>query len=106
MDEPGKVANPARGQLNRKNDIFLCPRSRLRMWSREMGLAGPSRASPLILQTQSESGAMGQLNPHRKTKFKGKNGDSERGFVERVPKKRKFLARKRRRRGRVERHLV
>ena len=23
MDQPGKVANPARGQLNRKNDNFL-----------------------------------------------------------------------------------
>ena len=53
-----------------------------------MGLAVPSRVSPLILHTQSESGAMRRLNPRRKTKFKGKNGDRERGFIERVPKKR------------------
>ena len=32
MDQPGKVANPARGQLNRKT-IFPCPRSRLGIWS-------------------------------------------------------------------------
>ena len=25
MDQPGKVANPARGQLNRENDIPLSP---------------------------------------------------------------------------------
>ena len=33
MDQPGKVANPARGQLNRKNryGVFPCPRLRLRI---------------------------------------------------------------------------
>ena len=36
---------------------FLCPRSRLRVWSRELGLAVPSRVSLLILHTQAESGA-------------------------------------------------
>ena len=36
MDQPGKVANPARGQLNRE------------IWSREMGSAVPSRVSLLI----------------------------------------------------------
>ena len=41
MDQPGKVANPARGQLPR-------PRTCLRIWSREMGSAVPSRASLLI----------------------------------------------------------
>ena len=25
MDQPGKVANPARGQLNRENEYFLVP---------------------------------------------------------------------------------
>ena len=25
MDQPGKVANPARGQLNRENEQFLVP---------------------------------------------------------------------------------
>ena len=48
MDQPGKVANPARGQLNRENIFFPCPRSRLRVWSRETGSAVPSRVSLLI----------------------------------------------------------
>ena len=39
-DQPGKVANPARRQLN--------TRSRLSIWSRETVLAVPSRASLLI----------------------------------------------------------
>ena len=48
MDQPGKVANPAhRGQLN-KEKYCLCPRSRLRNWSRETGSAVPSRVSLLI----------------------------------------------------------
>ena len=53
-DQPGKVANPARGQLNREKMIFLCPRSCLRIWSRETGSAVPSRASLLILHTQTK----------------------------------------------------
>ena len=56
MDQPGKVANSARGQLNRENDIFPCPRSRLRIWSRETGSAVLSRVSLIILHTQAESG--------------------------------------------------
>ena len=48
MDQPGKVANPARGQLNREKGIFPCPCSCLRIWSRETGSAVPSRASLLI----------------------------------------------------------
>ena len=47
MDQPGKVANPACGQLNRENNIPLSP-SCLRIWSREMGSAVPSRVSLLI----------------------------------------------------------
>ena len=47
MDQPGKDANLARGQLNRKN-LCPCPRSRLRIWSRERGSAVPSHASLLI----------------------------------------------------------
>ena len=47
MDQPGKVANPARGQLNR-NLIFSCPRACLRIWPRETGSAVPSRVSLLI----------------------------------------------------------
>ena len=46
MDQPGKVANPARGQLNREK--FPCPRACLRIWSRETGSAVPSRVSLLI----------------------------------------------------------
>ena len=48
MDQPGKVDNPARGQLNRENQYFPCPRSRLRIWSRETGSAVPSSVSLLI----------------------------------------------------------
>ena len=49
-------ANPARGQLNRKIFMFFpCPRSRLRIWSRETGSAVPSRVSSLILRTQAKS---------------------------------------------------
>ena len=47
-DKPGKVANAARGQLNRENDFFFFPRSRLRIWSRETGSAAPSLVSLLI----------------------------------------------------------
>ena len=47
-DQPGKVANPARGQLNRENNMFPCPRTRLRIWSRETGSVVPSRVSLLI----------------------------------------------------------
>ena len=47
-DQPGKVANPARSQLNTgKNDISLS-RSGLRIWSRETDSAVPSRVSLLI----------------------------------------------------------
>ena len=45
MNQPGKVANPARGQLNRENE-FPRPRTRLRIWPRETGSAVPSRVSP------------------------------------------------------------
>ena len=50
MDQPDKVADPARGQLNRENGylIFPCPRSRLRILSRETGSAVSSRVSLLI----------------------------------------------------------
>ena len=49
MDQPGEVANPARGQLNRENYLFPGrPRSHLRIWSREMGSAVPSRVGLLI----------------------------------------------------------
>ena len=47
-DQPGKVANPARGQLNGEKIIFFCPRSGLRIWSRETGSAVLSSISLLI----------------------------------------------------------
>ena len=54
-DQPGTVVNPARcQQLERENDLFLCPRMRLRVWSRETGSAVPSRVSLLILHSQAE----------------------------------------------------
>ena len=49
---------------------------------------------------------VGRLNPRRETKTKGRNGDRERKMREEVTNRRKFLARKRRRRGRAERHLL
>ena len=51
MDQPGKVANPARGQRNRENECFpvvRVVRSRVRIWSRETGSAVSSRVSLLI----------------------------------------------------------
>ena len=54
-----------------------------------------------------ERRGVGWLNPRRKTKTKGRNGDSrEREMKEEVKNMRKFLARKRRRRGRAERRLL
>ena len=48
-DQPGKVANPARGQLaEQEKENLPCPRSRLRIWSCETGSAVPSRISLLI----------------------------------------------------------
>ena len=47
-DQPGEAANPARSQVNRENEYFPCPRSRLRIWSRKTGSAVPSRVSLLI----------------------------------------------------------
>ena len=57
MDRPGKVASPARGQLNRKNAHFPVPVRALRIWFRETGSAILSRFSLLILRTQAESDA-------------------------------------------------
>ena len=49
MDQPGKVASPARGQLNRKNEYFpVRVRSCLRIWYRETSSAVPSRVNLLI----------------------------------------------------------
>ena len=47
MDQPGKVANPACGQVNRKNNIPLSPCVPENLF-RETGSAVPSRISLLI----------------------------------------------------------
>ena len=58
MDQPGKVANPVRDQLNKEKKKSLSARTtRLRIWSRGTGSDVPSRVSLLILHTQAESGA-------------------------------------------------
>ena len=55
INQPDKVANPARGHLNRENTFFPCRHSRLRVRSRKTGSVVPSRVSLLILHTQAES---------------------------------------------------
>ena len=52
MHQPGKVANPARGQLNGENEYPLSPYGPENLVSRD-----GSRVSLLILHTQAESGA-------------------------------------------------
>ena len=58
------VANPARGsQLKQEKCFVSCPRSRLRIWSRETGSAVTSRVSPLILHTEADSGVYSRDSP-------------------------------------------
>ena len=49
---------------------------------------------------------VGRLNPRRENKIQGKNGDREGGKNEKVAKRRKIFARKRRRRGIAERRRL
>ena len=50
MDQPGKVVNPARGQLNRKHDFIPVP---VHAWEfSETGSAVLFRVSLLIIHTQ------------------------------------------------------
>ena len=56
MDQPGKVANPARGQLNRENNIPLSPCAPENLVSRD-GFSRPVPRQPAHLHTQAESGA-------------------------------------------------
>ena len=57
MDQPGKVANPARGQLNSKNNIPLSPCVPENLVSRnEFSRLVPRQ--PAHLHTQAESGAL------------------------------------------------
>ena len=56
MDQPGKVANPARGQLNRENNIPLSPCVPENLVSRDV-FSRPVPRQPAHLHTQAESGA-------------------------------------------------
>ena len=56
MDQPGKVANPARGQLNRENNIPLSPCVPENLVSRD-GFSRLVPLQPAHLHTQAESGA-------------------------------------------------
>ena len=56
MDQPGKVANPASGQLNRENNIPLSPCMPENLVSRD-GFSRPVPRQPAHLHTQAESGA-------------------------------------------------
>ena len=56
MDQPGKVANPARGQLNRETNIPLSPCVPENLVSRD-GFSRPVPRQPAHLHTQAESGA-------------------------------------------------
>ena len=54
MDQPDKVANPARGQLNRENEFSLSPCVPENLVSRD-GFSRPVPRQPAHLQTQAES---------------------------------------------------
>ena len=56
IDQPGKVANPARGELNRENDFSLPAFAPENLASRD-GFGGPVPLQPAHLYTQAESGA-------------------------------------------------
>ena len=55
MDQTGKVASPARGQLNRKNDNSLSAFAPKNLVSRD-GFGSPVPRQPAHLHTQAESG--------------------------------------------------
>ena len=52
-DQPGKVANPARGQLNRENDFSLSPFAPEHLVSQD-GFGSPAPCQPAHLHTQAE----------------------------------------------------
>ena len=56
MDQPGKVANPARGQLNKENNHPLSPCVPENLVSRD-GVSRPVPRQPARLHTQAESDA-------------------------------------------------
>ena len=55
-DQPGKAANPARGQLRGKTFFFLSPFAPQNLVSRE-GFGSPVPRQPAHPHTQAESGA-------------------------------------------------
>ena len=55
-DRPGKVTNPARGELNRENYFTLFPFAPDNAFSRD-GFGSPVPRQPAHLHTQAESGA-------------------------------------------------
>ena len=61
MDQPGKVANPARGQLNRENNSLLSPCVPENLVSRD-GFSRPVPRQPAHLHTQAESGGYTVIN--------------------------------------------
>ena len=54
MDQPGKVVNPARGQLNRENEYFSSPSAPENLVSRD-GFSSPVPRQPVNLHTRAES---------------------------------------------------
>ena len=56
MNQSGKVANPARGELNRENNFPLSPCVPENLVSRD-GFSRPVPRQPAHLHTQTESGA-------------------------------------------------
>ena len=56
MNQPGKVANPGRGQLNGKNVFSMSPFAPWNLVSRD-GFGRPIPRHPHILHTQAESSA-------------------------------------------------
>ena len=56
MAQPGKVANPARGQLSRENNIPLSPYVPENLVSRD-GFSRPVPRQPAHLHTQAEYGS-------------------------------------------------
>ena len=57
MNQPGKVANPARGQLNRKNVSLSALFAPENLVSRDGFGSSPVPRQPAHLYTQAESGA-------------------------------------------------
>ena len=56
MDQPGKVVNPARGQLNRENEYSISPLAPENLVSRD-GFGSPVPRQPAHLHTQAETGS-------------------------------------------------